>query len=302
MTSRPGAAACPLDLVAEQVDVGGPAAEVAALHSRSARRSYAAPSRSAVIVTRVVRATGPVREPEEVEEAGVVVARERRHPTVAERGLELVFVATRDRVDLVQEQHGTSFGRWVPDGTSYADAIDDVVDRAGEALDVVGIDRREQRDAQLVTAELSVRFDVEDAVGAQRGGDRGGVDRVVEVDRRGHVAAGDRVGDERRGVRVRLGPAVDDPGRRVAPAGRELEAAVAEHPLELVVEQEDRGERRRVVGLVEARVLDRDRQVERGRHPAVASACSCSIRSIARGEQSASHRPPSLAKHFCGAK
>ncbi len=27
-----------------------------------------------------------------------------------------------------------------------------------------------------------------------------------------------------------------------------------------------------------------------------------SIRSIAAGEHSASHRPPSLAKHFCGAK
>ena len=38
--------------------------------------------------------------------------------------------------------------------------------------DVVGLDRGEQRDAQLVAAELAVRLDVDDAVGAQRRGDR----------------------------------------------------------------------------------------------------------------------------------
>ena len=67
-----------------------------------------------------------------------------------------------------------------------------------------------------------------------------------------------------------LGPAVDDAGRGVAAAGGELEPAVGEHPLELMVEQEDRGQRGRVVGLVEARVLERDREVERGWHPTVA--------------------------------
>jgi hypothetical protein len=43
-----------------------------------------------------------VREPQEVEEAGVVVAGERRHPSVAEGGFELVFVTARDGVNLVE--------------------------------------------------------------------------------------------------------------------------------------------------------------------------------------------------------
>ena len=172
-----------------------------------------------------------------------------------------------DGVDLVQEQHGASFGVAGRADGQVAEPLDDVVDRAGEQIDVFGIDRREQRDPELVTAELSVRFDVDHAVGAQRGGDRRRVDRVVEVDRGGHVAPRRRVGHERRRVRVRVGPAVDGAGRRVAATGRELEPAVAEHPLELLVEQEERRERGRVVGLIEAGVLDRDRQVERRRHP-----------------------------------
>ena len=82
----------------------------------------------------------------------------------------------------------------------------------------------------------------------------------------------DCVGDERRRVRVRARPS----RRRCRPTvsqrpAENSESAVAEHPLELVIEQEDRGERGRVVGLVEAGVLDRDRQVECRRHPAIAS-------------------------------
>ena len=73
---------------------------------------------------------------------------------------------------------------------------------------------------------------------------------------------------ERGRVLVPVGPVVDDPGRAVAAAGRELEAAVVEHPLQLLVEQEERRERGRVVRLFEARVLDRDRQVEGRGHPA----------------------------------
>ena len=48
--------------------------------------------------------------------------------------------------------------------------------------DVLGVDGREHRDAQLVAAELAVGLDVDDAVGAQRLGDGRRVDRVVEVD------------------------------------------------------------------------------------------------------------------------
>src|SRR5690606_9072835 len=86
---------------------------------------------------------------------------------------------------------------------------------------------------------------------------------------RGHdVAAQRRVGDERRGVVARLGPAVDDLGRPVAPGHRERQAAVVDDPLELLDGQEDRGQGRRVVGLVLAAVLERDPEVEERRAPA----------------------------------
>ena len=69
---------------------------------------------------------------------------------------------------------------------------------AVSALTSSGLDRREHRDAQLVAAELAVRLDVDDAVGAQRLGDLGGVDVVGEVDRADDERALGRVGDERR--------------------------------------------------------------------------------------------------------
>ncbi len=112
--------------------------------------------------------------------------------------------------------------------------------------------------------------------------ERGRVDPFVEVDRRGDRAAVRGVLHERRRELVAVGPAVDDRGRPVAAAGRELEPAVLEHPLQLLVEEVERRERGRVVRLVEARVLDRDRQVERRRHPARRAAIR-SMRSIARG-------------------
>ena len=42
------------------------------------------------------------------------------------------------------------------------------------------------------------------------------------------------------------------------------------------------------------------RSLNAGTHRPVA--CTCATRSIAAGDISASHRPPSLAKDFCGAK
>ena len=69
-----------------------------------------------------------------------------------------------------------------------------VVDAARQRGHVVGVDGREHRDAQLVAAELAVRLGVDDPVGAQRLGDGGGVDRVVEVDGADDVAAQRRVG------------------------------------------------------------------------------------------------------------
>src|SRR5687767_3640066 len=70
---------------------------------------------------------------------------------------------------------------------SAVQALDDDVDATGQALDIVGIDRREHADAQLVAAELAVAVRVDDAIGAQRGVDRRRVDATVgrrrEVDR-----------------------------------------------------------------------------------------------------------------------
>ena len=103
-------------------------------------------------------------------------------------------------------------------------------------------------------------------------GDGGGVDVVDEVDGAAHVAALRRLGHERLREGARLGPAVEQLGRAVAAADGELEAALVEHPAHAVLEQEQRRQRGRVVGLVEARVLERDRQAERRRHPAVARA------------------------------
>src|SRR6476661_5011310 len=68
-----------------------------------------------------------------------------------------------------------------------AERGDHVVDRLRQLRDVLRVDGREHRDAQLVAAELAVRLDVDDAVGAQRAGDRCGVDRVVEVDGADHL-------------------------------------------------------------------------------------------------------------------
>ena len=55
--------------------------------------------------------------------------------------------------------------------------------------DVVGLDRREHRDAELVAAELAVRLGVDDAVGAQRLRRSASASTAVEVDGGGHVAA-----------------------------------------------------------------------------------------------------------------
>ena len=69
--------------------------------------------------------------------------------------------------------------------------------QAVSASTSAGLDRREHPDPQLVAAELAVGLDVDDAVGAQGRGERGGVDRVVEVDRADDQRALRRVGDER---------------------------------------------------------------------------------------------------------
>ena len=117
-------------------------------------------------------------------------------------------------------------------------------------------------------------------------GQRRGVDVLVEVDRPDHQRALRRIGDERGGRRRGLGPSVEVLRGGAAPRDAELEAAPVEQPLDLVGQQEERGQRGRVVGLVLARVLERGRRA-RGtagcQRPSAPS--SSSIRAIARRAQ-----------------
>src|SRR5690606_35363686 len=77
------------------------------------------------------------------------------------------------------------------------ECADDVFDALDELTDVVGLDRREGRDTQLVASQLAVGLRVDDAVGPKRLRDHGGVDVVIEVDRGDDLRAVLRVGDER---------------------------------------------------------------------------------------------------------
>ena len=77
---------------------------------------------------------------------------------------------------------------------------------------------------------------------------------AIEVDRADDGRALGRIGDERGGPRPVLGPAVEVPRRCPAALDAPVEAAGVEHPAQLVVEQEQRGDGRRVVGLVQAAV------------------------------------------------
>ncbi len=94
---------------------------------------------------------------------------------------------------------------------------------------------------------------------------------IVEVDRADDQRALGGIADERRRVRVRARPsrrgALEE---AVRARDHRLEAALREHPLELVGEQEQRRDRRRVVGLVLDGVLERRRQRQELGDPAAA--------------------------------
>ena len=112
----------------------------------------------------------------------------------------------------------------------------------------------------------AVRLGVDDAVGAQGGGQRGRVDRRVEVDRRrppGCAGRGRRRTASSRGSI--LGPAVEQRRGAAVRAAAQARPPCAEQPLDLVCEQPQRRDGRRVVGLVTARVLQRQPQVQRRR-------------------------------------
>ena len=112
------------------------------------------------------------------------------------------------------------------------------------------------RDAQLVATELAVRLGVDDAVGAQRRArSRRRRPSSSKSMVRGHVAALRRAW--RRTASRTCSPRPSRRGSR--PSGRSgrrdhSRPPLLEHPLDLVLEEEQRGERGRVVGLVEAGV------------------------------------------------
>ena len=81
-------------------------------------------------------------------------------------------------------------------------------------------------------------------------GDASASMRLVEVDGADDQGACGRVGDVRRGVRRLLGPAVEAPDEAVVRSTIAVEPALAVHPVELLGHQEQRGDRRGVVGLV----------------------------------------------------
>ena len=113
--------------------------------------------------------------------------------------------------------------------------LDEVVDAAGEGLDVGRVDGREHADAQLVAAELAVAVGVDDRRWRAARRRPVGVERVVEVDRADDGRALGRVGDERRGPLPRLGPAVEVRRRRLRSAStHQSSPPMLEHPPQLV--------------------------------------------------------------------
>ena len=101
--------------------------------------------------------------------------------------------------------------------------------------------------------------------------DERGVDALGEVDRADDERALGTVRDERCRVLRRLGPAIQVVRRASGPPDAPVQPAVVEHPLDLVGEQEQRCERRRVVGLVLGRVVERGGERQEGRDPPIAA-------------------------------
>ena len=162
-----------------------------------------------------------------------------------------------------------------------------------------GLDGREHADAQLVATQLAVRLGVDDAVGAQRLGDRGRVDgRRRSRSCRRRASAVRRVGHERRGDLGRLGPAVEvrrglrgarggtSPGRRWPASTRSGRRAGTGSPPPGCCSVWSLRE------LSSAVVMRQELGIHRS------DAAISSIRAIAAGRSSASHSPPSEAKHL----
>ena len=126
--------------------------------------------------------------------------------------------------------------------------------------------------------------------------------RVVEVDRADDGRALGRIGDERRRPLARLGPAVER-GRRRAGCASTHQSRPPLSSIQRIWSSSITSVASAGVlyvwfgGCCRARCRGRARP---GRQRSLAAIRS--IRSTAAGEHAASHSPPSVAKHFCGAK
>ena len=91
--------------------------------------------------------------------------------------------------------------------SAHASTLQQVVDAGGQRAHVVGFDRREHRDAQLVAPELAIGLDVDDPVRAQASPASAAASTDgVEVDRPHDQRAQPRVGHERRRHRAARPP------------------------------------------------------------------------------------------------
>ena len=101
-----------------------------------------------------------------------------------------------------------------------------MVDTGREGCHIGRVDRREQRNPDLVPSQLAVRLGVDDAVASEHRRDVGRRDRVDEVDGRDDMAPPGVGSHERLGEVARFRPAVDRLRRLVTPSGGPFEAAV----------------------------------------------------------------------------
>ena len=170
--------------------------------------------------------------------------------------------------------------------------------QAVSASTSAGLDGREHPDPQLVAAELAVGLDVDDAVGAQDRGERGGVDRrrrSRSCRRRASASPGRRrtAWRTRQPRPIRRGATRTSRVRADAP----VEPALARASTRSGRQQDQGGQRRGVVGLVPC-ASSRAPSAARGRPAASARRPRRAPRSARSrpGLSSASQRPPSEPK------
>jgi hypothetical protein len=175
--------------------------------------------------------------------------------------------------------------------------LDRVVDRLDELADIVGLDRDERRDAQLVASSL--RYGSVSTMPLARRLARRAASTLSSKSMVTTTGSGRR--DRRRTGSPRSSrPTVEACDDSAVRAGGPAEAAIAVDPLELLVQKDEGGDRGGVERLVESRVVERSSgSGTRG----CSDRCRDALDALDRGrETAANHRPPSEPRFFWGAK